>query len=31
MMRTRSWTICWDCLIYLDLEHKNIKKYENNA
>jgi len=25
------WVICWDCLIYLDLNHKNIKKYENNA
>ena len=23
-----TYTICWDCLIYLDINHKNYKKYK---
>ena len=24
------YTICWDCLIELDINHKNFKKYKKN-
>ena len=26
--RETSYTICWDCLIYLDINHKDYKQYE---
>jgi transcription elongation factor Elf1 len=25
------YTICWDCLIELDINHKNFKKYKKNT
>ena len=25
------YTICWDCLIELDINHKNFKKYKKKA
>ena len=26
--RETSYTVCWDCLIYLDINHKEYKQYE---
>ena len=25
----KGYTICWDCLIELDINHKNYQKYKN--
>ena len=29
--RLNHYTICWDCLIELDINEKNFKKYEKKA
>ena len=26
----KGYTICWNCLIELDINHKNYKKYKTN-
>ena len=29
--RAKDYTICWDCLIELDINHKNYKKYDKRT